>query len=208
MSRRPPRYTRTDTLIPYTSRFRSTARSTRSAVSCRTTRRPRRSAATSADCSAISVERLVHIQGRSCVARRADLTSRIANHRGMRRNGMQHDAAGANLGSFANLDVPENLRSSADHHAAAHLRVAVAAFLARTAQGNALPDRDVIAQHSGFDPAGRYPGRYGQRSEEHTSELQSLMRISYAVFCLKKKKTHNNTSDTNVRPHTQHLKVT
>src|SRR3546814_7186463 len=31
------------------------------------------------------------------------------------------------------------------------------------------------------------PGRSHQRSEEHTSELQSLMRISYAVFCLKKK---------------------
>src|SRR3546814_7926795 len=31
------------------------------------------------------------------------------------------------------------------------------------------------------------------RSEEHTSELQSLMRISYAVFCLKKKKRHNCT---------------
>src|SRR3546814_10734620 len=30
------------------------------------------------------------------------------------------------------------------------------------------------------------------RSEEHTSELQSLMRISYAVFCLKKKKQNNN----------------
>src|SRR3546814_9767354 len=30
-----------------------------------------------------------------------------------------------------------------------------------------------------------------RRSEEHTSELQSLMRISYAVFCLKKKKHHN-----------------
>src|SRR3546814_4898322 len=30
------------------------------------------------------------------------------------------------------------------------------------------------------------------RSEEHTSELQSLMRISYAVFCLKKKKHHND----------------
>src|SRR3546814_8764248 len=30
-----------------------------------------------------------------------------------------------------------------------------------------------------------------ERSEEHTSELQSLMRISYAVFCLKKKKTTN-----------------
>src|SRR3546814_1513007 len=32
--------------------------------------------------------------------------------------------------------------------------------------------------------------RHLRRSEEHTSELQSLMRISYAVFCLKKKKTH------------------
>src|SRR3546814_2110761 len=33
------------------------------------------------------------------------------------------------------------------------------------------------------------------RSEEHTSELQSLMRISYAVFCLKKKKTHTRYTD-------------
>src|SRR3546814_1650165 len=42
------------------------------------------------------------------------------------------------------------------------------------------------------------PARVSRRSEEHTSELQSLMRISYAVFCLKKKKelkdktTHSN----------------
>src|SRR3546814_9328937 len=35
---------------------------------------------------------------------------------------------------------------------------------------------------------GREPGARRIRSEEHTSELQSLMRISYAVFCLKKKK--------------------
>src|SRR3546814_5662151 len=33
------------------------------------------------------------------------------------------------------------------------------------------------------------------RSEEHTSELQSLMRISYAVFCLKKKRQTNNKQD-------------
>src|SRR3546814_8159950 len=33
------------------------------------------------------------------------------------------------------------------------------------------------------------------RSEEHTSELQSLMRISYAVFCLKKKNKHNNKQE-------------
>src|SRR3546814_2353955 len=36
------------------------------------------------------------------------------------------------------------------------------------------------------------------RSEEHTSELQSLMRISYAVFCLKKKKKNNKNTMTNI----------
>src|SRR3546814_3877968 len=58
------------------------------------------------------------------------------------------------------------------------------------------------AQHDLRLPAGQVSGddgareavaalrrRIGQRSEEHTSELQSLMRISYAVFCLKKKNT-------------------
>src|SRR3546814_16430063 len=43
-------------------------------------------------------------------------------------------------------------------------------------------DQQAVAGHfSGL-------GQAHQRSEEHTSELQSLMRISYAVFCLKKKK--------------------
>src|SRR3546814_9954090 len=37
----------------------------------------------------------------------------------------------------------------------------------------------------------------GFRSEEHTSELQSLMRISYAVFCLKKKTRHRNSTSLN-----------
>src|SRR3546814_949378 len=42
------------------------------------------------------------------------------------------------------------------------------------------------------------------RSEEHTSELQSLMRISYAVFCLKKKTEKNNTQNTLINTkHTQ-----
>src|SRR3546814_7985488 len=52
-----------------------------------------------------------------------------------------------------------------------------------------------------FDQPGEaivVPGNGGNgltwsRSEEHTSELQSLMRISYAVFCLKQKKTHKET---------------
>src|SRR3546814_3952106 len=38
------------------------------------------------------------------------------------------------------------------------------------------------------------PGAGGGRSEEHTSELQSLMRISYAVFCLNKKQLQKNTT--------------
>src|SRR3546814_4510175 len=41
------------------------------------------------------------------------------------------------------------------------------------------------------DLPGRKLRRVVKRSEEHTSELQSLMRISYAVFCLKKKKTQH-----------------
>src|SRR3546814_2033595 len=43
--------------------------------------------------------------------------------------------------------------------------------------------RIALSSHSEFGPRGL------DRSEEHTSELQSLMRISYAVFCLKKKRT-------------------
>src|SRR3546814_328267 len=52
-------------------------------------------------------------------------------------------------------------------------------------------------------PAHRIPSVEPQRSEEHTSELQSLMRISYAVFCLKKK------TDTKYhKPDTQHIQHT
>src|SRR3546814_8309000 len=47
-------------------------------------------------------------------------------------------------------------------------------------------------RRNGRRPRGR--GRLA-RSEEHTSELQSLMRISYAVFCLKKKKKQDQVSD-------------
>src|SRR3546814_20567122 len=43
---------------------------------------------------------------------------------------------------------------------------------------------------------GREPDLSRRRSEEHTSELQSLMRISYAVFCLKKKKQKNKQDST------------
>src|SRR3546814_5475678 len=51
-----------------------------------------------------------------------------------------------------------------------------------------------------YEDKKNFPGAVGllvkARSEEHTSELQSLMRISYAVFCLKKKKTITNDEHT------------
>src|SRR3546814_6572732 len=94
------------------------------------------------------------------------------------------------------------MRGRTDHHRA------VAQSGDRHDEGIALLDcanpgwRAGIDQVAGFKPVeagyisyrfGNAPNQLGQvgvlRSEEHTSELQSLMRISYAVFCLKKKKT-------------------
>src|SRR3546814_6332571 len=107
MIRRPPRSTRTDTLFPYTTLFRSQQRGLAGAV-----------AAEDGDGLA-GLDRQVH------VAQRPVLVS----------------------GSWA----------------------------AQRRQHRLLPTR---------------------RSEEHTSELQSLMRISYAVFCLKKKKKRNKRNKT------------
>src|SRR3546814_3552625 len=62
--------------------------------------------------------------------------------------------------------------------------------------GKALGSRRgdaVIATKAGMRMDGGLSNA-GLRSEEHTSELQSLMRISYAVFCLKKKKKNNQTT--------------
>src|SRR3546814_10758571 len=55
------------------------------------------------------------------------------------------------------------------------------------------PERALYGPGSG-GTLSAYPATF--RSEEHTSELQSLMRISYAVFCLKKKKNKNNDNST------------
>src|SRR3546814_2578366 len=57
-----------------------------------------------------------------------------------------------------------------------------------------MDDNLAVARHA-------VPVQHAPRSEEHTSELQSLMRISYAVFCLKKK--NNTTQPTNKRVHTE-----
>src|SRR3546814_2878381 len=48
-------------------------------------------------------------------------------------------------------------------------------------------------------PGSTSSGSSSQRSEEHTSELQSLMRISYAVFCLKKQHTNEKTQQPQIQ---------
>src|SRR3546814_9005793 len=70
------------------------------------------------------------------------------------------------------------------------------ATVASTLQPLSNPSRPTSVKSSAATPA--------SRSEEHTSELQSLMRISYAVFCLKKKNNiyhnqpiHHNYNETN-----------
>src|SRR3546814_4002119 len=116
MIRRPPRSTRTDTLFPYTTRFRS--------------------AVALSSCITFSDQKLSSKGG-------SDLET--------------------DRGRFAAADA------QGGDAAAAALRAQ------RVDQGD-------------DDSCTGCTDRMPERSEEHTSELQSLMRISYAVFCLKKKK--------------------
>src|SRR3546814_4655128 len=65
---------------------------------------------------------------------------------------------------------------------------------------NGSPRQPAGVSPSSALPASRNHASTGpdSRSEEHTSELQSLMRISYAVFCLKKKKTTHTTNQSQI----------
>src|SRR3546814_3354590 len=79
---------------------------------------------------------------------------------------------------------------------AARQRHAARQRMARRAEPDQAQEFVVRAQQQRTDRAGdmlrnEVHGLVLRRSEEHTSELQSLMRISYAVFCLKKKNTTN-----------------
>src|SRR3546814_10349526 len=82
-----------------------------------------------------------------------------------------------------------------------HLCQAVGAHRVHAQRKDATPVERVIGEGHAADQVAPYPQSHQHgnppgadgpeeqgRSEEHTSELQSLMRISYAVFCLKKKK--------------------
>src|SRR3546814_10068809 len=140
MIRRPPRSTRTDTLFPYATLFRSIA-----------------GGATRQDSVRLGLEAL---------------------SRDVPKHVLIHDAARPFL-QHARIDA---LIAALRDAPGAILAVPVVDTLKRDIAGNA---------QAGIDRAGLWRAQTPQafRSEEHTSELQSLMRISYAVFCLKKQKT-------------------
>src|SRR3546814_8149067 len=135
MVRRPPRSTRTDTLVPYTTRFRSAGRDREQLLA--RTRKPRQPVAD----------------------RARDRTADAAV------DFIEDDRLGAALFGKRHLQREDEARE----------------FAARSDLGERREGRAGVGCDEEFDPV--------DRSEEHTSELQSLMRISYAVFCLKKK--HN-----------------
>src|SRR3546814_3592450 len=113
MRRRPPRSTRTDTLFPYTTLFRSI---------------------------------------------------RCQRRRGLKQNG---SVRGEKAQTY--VDISRLLDEAMGHF-----------------------DQIPSGRPNGFHLGPKGPWKGNQRSEEHTSELQSLMRISYAVFCLNKKTPINH----------------
>src|SRR3546814_2684766 len=131
MIRRPPRSTRTDTLFPYTTLFRSTTL-------------------------------LRVLAGLLAVE-----TGSIAIH-GQLTSPASRAATLAYLGHLPALKADLSALENLDFLCGLHGR-----------RGSQSPEGAMAVVGLG-----------GYRSEEHTSELQSLMRISYAVFCLKKKNTN------------------
>src|SRR3546814_125734 len=198
MIRRPPRSTRTDTLFPYTTLFRSVGRARTGGAPPPAPRARRRDAELCRHRT-----RFGGAQGGAERPDRRDGTNRIPLATPF------HGASGPRL--FARATARQRL-GAGQRHRTAHRRCPYPAF----AQG------DQPAGHERHHPDGAIGGlcaRCGEehltirrdrfrpvasawptnpvriqrsrdaprRSEEHTSELQSLMRISYAVFCLKKK---------------------
>src|SRR3546814_4404027 len=94
------------------------------------------------------------------------------------------------------LIVRDGVRCAAAEAAQRHrsidleiLEIGIARIDEDRAADRVAPEHGALRPLQNFD-ARDHRGIESERSEEHTSELQSLMRISYAVFCLKKKQTH------------------
>src|SRR3546814_5751753 len=88
--------------------------------------------------------------------------------------------------SLAPISTPPKQRMRPRLHGQEERRCGFSTTASKTSRGATIY-RSSISSHCMAYGLG-FRRRRGRRSEEHTSELQSLMRISYAVFCLKKKK--------------------
>src|SRR3546814_2905098 len=156
MIRRPPRSTRTDTLFPYTTLFRS------SSPPCE----PGPALSPDSDFPVRS--------GPASILQRFPPTAlEPVEDRTWRPLGRQSVGDSCDLSPIELLDP---------HHATLDMTVKLLRALGTLLQ--------LFPVRHGLLEAAQAHGAHGsqtQRSEEHTSELQSLMRISYAVFCLKKK---------------------
>src|SRR3546814_4660691 len=107
----------------------------------------------------------------------------MAGHAGMDHGSMGGGSMGG--GSMAGMDHPAMDHSKMNHSTTAATEKAAPFY----APGSGLTPRAADGgKFLSYDDLRAQKPRY--RSEEHTSELQSLMRISYAVFCLKKKNTN------------------
>src|SRR3546814_1359427 len=164
MIRRPPRSTRTDTLFPYTTLFRAPLGHDRTDAGLCIKSLNSRSART----NAFSQRPL-----------RIKLQFQLTFHIELLKQLVFADIRADHLGDLPIIE---------QHPEAEAIR---AAIIGNDRQ--ALDPRIPYGRDKAFGIT-RKPETAGHdRSEEHTSELQSLMRISYAVFCLKKKKKKKNT---------------
>src|SRR3546814_4764436 len=216
MIRRPPRSTRTDTLFPYTTLFRygwptrSPGRSSTSSSCCgaRTTS----SAPTQYSCPTSSAKWTTARRDASGAGNRGQSLKRSATRlpgtrstqRRRRRNRATSSAAAAASSLRLELVVeswPGMLASVVEADLFHDQRVDLVVerqdqILVRLRIGRQIDDLvrvdlrvvefELVVAQQGIPVARNVV--LCRRSEEHTSELQSLMRISYAVFCLKKKK--------------------
>ena len=94
----------------------------------------------------------------------ADDLGRNARDRDVVRHRFQHHRARRDARAMSDLDIAENFRARADHHAVADLRMAVPVFLAGAAERHAMQDRDVV-----FDDGGLADDESGGVIEENAA---------------------------------------
>ena len=96
------------------------------------------------------IEHLIHGARWLCAAGLADNFGGNPRYGDVVRHRLHDDGAGCDAGAMADLDITENLGPCSDQHTAADLWMSVLVFLAGTAESNAMQDRDVVFDDSGF----------------------------------------------------------